>query len=167
MTSRHSPVLRSLLLLGLALGFAAGARAQFEMRGSGHNRLFISNTIVSLSLTDGGSGYVTAPTVTLSGGAGSGANITAILAGNVVSGFTIINAGTGYLASNPPTVTIAAPSSGVTARAVLVFRSIPDGTSPAAITPQFASVAANSAGSGSLTATGALSARHPSQIYLI
>ena len=167
MTTRSLRSLVSLLVIGLALGLAAGARAQFEMRGSGHNRLFISNTIVSLSLTDGGSGYVTAPTVTLSGGAGSGANITAILAGNVVSGFTIINAGTGYLASNPPTVTIAAPSSGVTARAVLVFRSIPDGTSPAAITPQFASVAANSAGSGSLTATGALSARHPSQIYLI
>lgn len=73
-----------------------------------------SNGILSIPVTTQGSGYTTAPAVTISGGGGSGAAAVAVLgtganAGKVVS-FTITNPGKGY--TSAPTVTIAAPPSG-------------------------------------------------------
>lgn len=62
-------------------------------------------TIISVTL--GGSGYVTPPAVTISGGGGSGAAATANLSGGVVTSITINNPGSGY--GSAPTVTIAAP----------------------------------------------------------
>jgi hypothetical protein len=55
----------------------------------------------------GGSGYMTAPTVTISGGGGSGAQATATISGGMVTAINIINPGSGY--TGAPTVTIAAP----------------------------------------------------------
>lgn len=54
------------------------------------------------TVTAGGTGYTAAPTVTLTGGAGSGATATATVAGGVVTGVTITNKGTGY--TSAPTV---------------------------------------------------------------
>ena len=51
-----------------------------------------------------GSGYTSAPTVSFSGGAGSGAAATAIISGGQVTGFTITNPGSGY--TSVPTVTL-------------------------------------------------------------
>ena len=73
-----------------------------------------SNGILSIAVQTQGSGYTTAPAVTISGGGGSGATAVAVLgtganAGKVVS-FTITNPGKGYTTN--PTVTIAAPPSG-------------------------------------------------------
>jgi len=158
-------LLRPLFAAALALGLASAARAQFEMRGTSQNRLYQSNTLAGLSLTAGGSGYTSAPTVTITGGSGSGATATAIVNAGVVTGFTITNPGTGYTSTNPPTVTITGVGTG--ASAVPVFRSLPDGINPAVTTPQFASVAANTAGTAALSTDSTLSARFPSQIYLI
>src|SRR5687767_3493694 len=47
----------------LALALIPSAHAQFEIRGAGQNRLFVSNTVAGLSLTNGGSGYTSAPSV--------------------------------------------------------------------------------------------------------
>jgi len=58
-------------------------------------------TIASISVTNGGSGYSSAPTVTItntSGSAGSGCAATAVLSGNTVQSVTITNAGSGYSA---------------------------------------------------------------------
>jgi hypothetical protein len=55
----------------------------------------------------GGSGYTNAPTVTISGGGGSGAQASATISGGVVTAINIINPGSGY--TSAPTVTIAAP----------------------------------------------------------
>ena len=52
--------------------------------------------LVGLTVTAGGSGYTTAPTVTLSGGGGAGARATATVAGGVVTGLTLTSAGFGY-----------------------------------------------------------------------
>ncbi len=57
------------------------------------------STISGITVTDGGSGYTSAPTVTLigSGGLGSGATATATVSGGVVTGITVNTAGTGYV----------------------------------------------------------------------
>ena len=62
--------------------------------------------ITIINVTFGGSGYTTAPTVTISGGGGSGATATAKVSGGVVTSITVDNPGSGY--TSTPTVTIAA-----------------------------------------------------------
>jgi hypothetical protein len=59
--------------------------------------------LTGFAVTAGGSGYATAPLVTLAGGGGYGATATATIAGGVVTGLTVTYAGFGY--TSPPTVT--------------------------------------------------------------
>ena len=71
----------------------------------------IGRTVVSVAITHQGAGYTTgAPVVTISGGGGSGATVTAALSSNVVSGLTITNPGSGYTSN--PVLTIAQPPFG-------------------------------------------------------
>lgn len=68
-----------------------------------------TGSVSSISLVDGGSGYTSAPAVTLAPPpSGITATATASVSGGVVTGFTITQGGSGY--TSPPTVTIAAPS---------------------------------------------------------
>lgn len=60
--------------------------------------------VVSISVDNGGSGYVDTPIVTISGGGGSGATAVATVAGGVVTGFTVTCPGVDY--TSAPTVTI-------------------------------------------------------------
>lgn len=71
-----------------------------------------------VTITNGGSGYVTAPTVAASGGAGSGATFVATVSGGVVTGVTITNPGTGYVAGN--TVTLGFSGGGGSAAAATI-----------------------------------------------
>jgi predicted outer membrane repeat protein len=59
--------------------------------------------VFSVTVTDGGKGFTKAPTVTITGGGGTGATGTAVIADGKVVGVTITNPGTGYIA--PPTIT--------------------------------------------------------------
>lgn len=63
-----------------------------------------SATVGSITVTNAGSNYATAPTVTLVGGGGSGATATAAVSGGVITGFTVTAAGTGY--TSAPTVVL-------------------------------------------------------------
>ena len=66
-----------------------------------------SGSVGSVTLTNVGSGYSSAPTVSFSGGGGSGAQATAVLgssSGGAVTSVTLTNHGTGY--TTQPTVTI-------------------------------------------------------------
>ena len=63
--------------------------------------------VISYNITDGGAGYTTAPTVTISGGGGSGATATATVSGGAVTAINPVTAGTGY--TSAPTVTLSAP----------------------------------------------------------
>ena len=63
--------------------------------------------ISSCSLNNAGSGYATAPAVTISGGGGSGATASATISGGVVTGVNVLTPGSGY--TSVPTVTIAPP----------------------------------------------------------
>lgn len=58
--------------------------------------------ITAITVTVGGSGYTTAPTVGFAGGGGSGAVATATVVGGVVTTVTVTTAGTGY--TSAPTV---------------------------------------------------------------
>lgn len=93
------------------------------VRKRGYGTLY-GNIVKTIAVTNGGSGYVAAtpPAVTISGGGGSGATATAIVVGGVVTGIKITSRGSlttaGPYFTSVPTVTIAAPSSGVTATAV-------------------------------------------------
>jgi hypothetical protein len=66
-----------------------------------------SGFVTSITVVDGGVGYTSAPSVTISGGGGSGATATANVSGGAVTSITVNNAGSGY--SSPPTVFIALP----------------------------------------------------------
>jgi hypothetical protein len=63
--------------------------------------------ITSVSVTNGGSGYASAPTVSFSGGGGVGAEATAIISGDAVTSIVVTNAGSEY--TSAPTVTITSP----------------------------------------------------------
>ena len=63
--------------------------------------------MVDYIVTSGGNGYLTAPTVTVSGGGGSGATAHAVIGAGVVTGVFPDNAGSGY--TSAPTVTMSPP----------------------------------------------------------
>ena len=89
---------------------------------SGEERRLVSiaplavGRVTRVTLTDGGSGYTSTPTVTISGAGGTGATATATVAAGSVTGIRLTNPGSGFLAA--PTVTIAGGAgSGATATA--------------------------------------------------
>lgn len=63
-----------------------------------------SGGVVAIRLTTSGDGYSGTPSVTISGGGGTGAAAIAYMAGTKVSDLVVTNAGTGY--TSDPTVTI-------------------------------------------------------------
>lgn len=73
--------------------------------------------VSSANVTAGGTGYTSAPTVTLSGGGGSGATATATVSGGAVTGITITNPGSGY--KTAPTISFGGPGTGAAATAVM------------------------------------------------
>ncbi len=79
--------------------------------GFTHER--ISGGVTGIAITAGGTGYTTAPAVTINGD-GEGAIATATVVGGVVTSITVTNPGEGYTAA---TVTIAGDGTGATANA--------------------------------------------------
>jgi len=61
-----------------------------------------TGNVVNIQITNAGSGYITAPAITLVGGGGASAAATATIAAGVISAITITNNGTGY--TTAPTV---------------------------------------------------------------
>lgn len=79
----------------------------------------VAGALAAIELTNGGTGYTTAPTVAFSGGGGgTGAAATALIADGKVVGFNITNAGSGY--TSAPTIALTGGAgSGASASAVL------------------------------------------------
>jgi hypothetical protein len=71
--------------------------------------------ITGYSIVSGGSGYVTAPTVTITGGGGSGATASATVSGGVVTAVNVTDPGNGGAGAytSTPTVTIAPPPANI------------------------------------------------------
>ncbi len=66
-----------------------------KVAGSGNPAFDVNGELNSVTVTAGGSGYTSAPTVVIDGD-GSGATATATLSGNAVNAITITSAGFGY-----------------------------------------------------------------------
>lgn len=77
--------------------------------------LTVLGALTKISLGNGGSGYTSAPSVTISGGDGTGAVATAVVADGKVTAITLSAGGSGYTSTNPPTVTISPPGADATA----------------------------------------------------
>lgn len=58
--------------------------------------------VTTITVSDGGSGYTSAPTVVITGGGGSGATATATVVGGEVTAITVTAAGAGY--TSAPTI---------------------------------------------------------------
>src|SRR5262245_10814300 len=58
-----------------------------------------SGSVLAVNLTSLGSGYSAAPAVTVSGGGGVGAQLTATVIGGAVTALSIVDGGTGYTSS--------------------------------------------------------------------
>ncbi len=82
----------------------------------------------TIQITNGGSGYTTAPAVTVSGGGGSGAQALATITAGAVTAITLVVTGSGY--TTAPTVTISPPTTGVTATATAVLYTTPTYAAP-------------------------------------
>ncbi len=63
--------------------------------------------ITAIPVVDGAGGYLSVPTVTITGGGGTGATATATLTNGVVTAITVTNGGIGY--NTAPTITISTP----------------------------------------------------------
>jgi len=97
---------------------------RFRILNASNDRFFnlqlyqASSIVGRIILTNGGTGYTSTPTVTISGGGGTGATARAIInpATGVVTDLILVSVGTGYTSN--PTVTISSPSGGTTATGV-------------------------------------------------
>lgn len=65
----------------------------------------VNGFVIAITVTDGGDGYATAPSVTISGGGGAGAIASATILRGKVDKVIVVNAGSGY--TETPTVLIA------------------------------------------------------------
>ena len=68
----------------------------------------VSSIVNTVNIVSGGSGYTSAPLVTITGGGGRGALATATVTAGVVTAITLTSVGSGY--TTVPTVTISAPT---------------------------------------------------------
>ena len=81
----------------------------------------VGSSVASIAVVNGGSGYLTAPSVTVSqNSAGTNASATATITAGVVTSITVTSAGSGFPAA--PEVTIAPPESGVVSTFDIVKR---------------------------------------------
>lgn len=84
---------------GLYAALKAKALTGYQPRvlvTAGDTGAWIEDGIVSVAVSNGGTGYTTAPTVAITGTGGTGATATATVVAGVVTAVTITNAGSGY-----------------------------------------------------------------------
>jgi len=88
--------------------------------------------ISAINIANAGSGYTSAPNVTITGGGGYGGTATATVSGGVVTGITVTAAG---VYQTTPTILIDPPPSGTTAVAAAILSSITGGSCTACYPP--------------------------------
>ncbi len=103
----NSPLPNDVAAVDLSGGGGTGATATATT---------VAGVVQSVSVTAGGNGYTSPPTVSFLGGTGAGATATATLSGSVGS-ISVTNPGSGY--TSIPTVNISGDGTGATATAAL------------------------------------------------
>ena len=96
------------------VGFVLCASAQGQRTATAVPTV-VNGFVVSITVTDGGSGYTAAPTITISEGGGSGAIAVATINNGAVNQIIVTDSGSKY--TGTPTVLISAPPSSRTATA--------------------------------------------------
>lgn len=90
----------------LELPFTAGTEVSTAFADAleieGTTMIQAASSILTFTITDAGSGYTTAPTVTFTGGAGTGAAATATTDGSTITAVTVTNPGSGF--TSAPTI---------------------------------------------------------------
>lgn len=100
-------------------GAAIALGARLTSDATGRVVSVTAGTVSSATVTAGGTGYTTAPTVAFTGGGGTGATATAAFAAGAVTTITITNGGSGY--TSAPTVSLTGGGgTGATATAAVV-----------------------------------------------
>ncbi len=92
-----------LVMRGSVEGFSSVSSPRIAGSNSAQDAL-VERSLAGVTLTSGGSGYTSAPSVAIVGGGGSGATATAAIANGAVTEITLVNAGFGY--TSAPTVTL-------------------------------------------------------------
>lgn len=89
----------------LAPRYIAGGGFQQNGSGATAGTVTLASTVITaVAVTAGGTGYNVPPAITVTGGGGSGAVITATTAGGIITGFVVVFGGTGY--TSAPTINI-------------------------------------------------------------
>ena len=96
--------------------FIESGRFYFNSHNPTISAIVGAASVTSITINSGGAGY-TSPTVTLSGGGGTGATATATVTAGAITAIHITNSGSGY--TSAPTVTISGSGSGASATAAL------------------------------------------------
>lgn len=78
----------------------------------------------SVSIGSGGTGYLTAPTITITGGGGTGATARAILTVGAITGIVVTNPGKNY--TSTPTITVTRSASALRLNTILVAQALTD-----------------------------------------
>lgn len=90
------------------------------VRQRGYGKLLNGETLKYISITNGGTGYTAAPTVTITGGGGTGANAIAYVTNQKVAGVIVANAGKEF--TSAPTITFTGGGgTGATATAAITI----------------------------------------------
>lgn len=110
--------LLALMVVGMVLRCRAGETATATATTLG-------GFITSITVTTSGSGYVNAPSVTISGGGGSGGSAKAFITDGKVALIVVLTAGSGYTSS--PTVVVEPPPKDVLVEVELVPKLTVDG----------------------------------------
>lgn len=85
----------------------------------------IGGLVSGIMVTSSGSGYVSAPAVTIDGGGGYGATAKAFLKGDKVAAIIVVTAGSGY--TSPPLVTVEEPPKVLATRLEMIPKLTVDG----------------------------------------
>jgi hypothetical protein len=103
-----SLLLRTGVLLGIMFLLSLAAQAQ-SGRTAQATASILNGFVVSITVTDGGSGYSSPPSVVLVNGGGTGASAVATIdSTGAVTGINLLTAGSGY--TSAPAVVISSPS---------------------------------------------------------
>jgi len=96
-----------------------------------------------ITLTNVGAGYYQPPQVSVTGGHGSGVQLVATIANGIVTGVTVINPGSGFLASDTPTLVFTGGNRAGSGASLAASMGGTTGGSGGAVTATWTSVGAN------------------------